>query len=133
MKTYCTSNKTNVIAGGSESMSLGAHPAINDDAHVPISSVTFPVYNLPSSCNPTQKLRSAQTSSGLAHAEDIILLSNNYRDMQHLLEAVKHNAVAAGKRINVSNAKLISAFIPAEVNKFENLDSMFIVNGQSTG
>ncbi len=71
--------------------------------------------------------------SDLAYAEDIISLSNNYRDMQYLLEAVQHNAATAGKRINVSNAKLISAFIPAEVNKFENLDSMFIVNGQGTG
>ncbi len=45
----------------------------------------------------------------LIYADDIEILSNSYRVMQGLLEAVNHHAAAVGMRINTSKTKVISA------------------------
>ncbi len=46
-------------------------------------------------------------ASDLAFTDDIVLLSNSYREMQGLLEAV-------GMRINTSKTKVMPALIPGE-------------------
>ncbi len=80
------------------------------------------------------------------YADDIMILSSIYREMQGLLEAVNRHADAAGMRINTSKAKVMSALIPGDqrqavpldgellkdVDKFKYLGSMFVANGQDT-
>ncbi len=84
--------------------------------------------------------------SDLAHANDIVLLSSSYSEMQGLLEAVNRHAAAVGMHINPSKTKVMSALIPGEqrqavlldgepledVDKFKYLGSMFVANGQGT-
>ncbi len=84
--------------------------------------------------------------SDLAYADDIVILSSSYGEMQGLLEAVYRHASAVGMRINASKTKVMSALIPGEqrqavlldgepledVDKFKNLGSMFVANGQGT-
>ncbi len=85
--------------------------------------------------------------SDLAYADDIVILSSSYSEMQGLLEAVNRHAVAVGMRINASKTKVMSALIPGEqrqavrlddepledVEKFKYLCSMLVANGQGTG
>ncbi len=84
--------------------------------------------------------------SDLAYADDIVILSSSYSEMQGLFEAVNRHAAAVGMRINASKAKVMSALIPDEqcqavlldgepledVEKFKYLGSMFVANGQGT-
>ncbi len=48
----------------------------------------------------------------LDYANDIVLLSNSYMEMQGLHEAVSRHAAAAGMCINASKTKVMSALIP---------------------
>ncbi len=68
--------------------------------------------------------------SDLAFADDIIILSSSYSEMQGMFEAVNHPAAAVGMRINASKTKVTSALIPGEQrqNKFEYTRSMFFTN-----
>ncbi len=50
----------------------------------------------------------------LAYADGIMLNMNDHKEVQNLLEAVNHHAIAAGIRINASKAKVMSALIPNE-------------------
>ncbi len=50
--------------------------------------------------------------SHLASADDIVILSSSYIEMQGLLESVNRHAV--GMRINASRTKMMSALIPGE-------------------
>ncbi len=52
--------------------------------------------------------------SDLAYADDIVLLSSSYSEMQGLLEAVYRHATAVGVRINASKTKVMSALVPDE-------------------
>ncbi len=52
--------------------------------------------------------------SDLAYADDIVILSSSYTEMQGLLEAVNCHAAAVGMRINASKTKVMSALIPGE-------------------
>ncbi len=52
--------------------------------------------------------------SDLAYANDIVLLSSSYSEMQGLLETVNRHAPAVGMRINASKTKVIKALIPGE-------------------
>ncbi len=84
--------------------------------------------------------------SDLAYADDIVILSSSYSEMQGLLEAVNRHAAAVGIRINASKTKVMSALIPGEqrqavlldgepledVGKFKYLSLMFVANGQGT-
>ncbi len=84
--------------------------------------------------------------SDLAYADDIVILSSRYIEMQGLLRAVNRHAEAVGIRINASKAKVMPALIPDEqrqavlldgepfedVGKFKYLGSMFVANGQDT-
>ncbi len=82
----------------------------------------------------------------LAYADDIVILSSSYNEMQDLLEAINRHASAVGIRINASKTKVMSALISGEqrqavlldgepledVDKFNYLGSMFVANGQGT-
>ncbi len=84
--------------------------------------------------------------SDLAYADDIVILSSSFSEMQGLLEAANRHAAAVGMRINASKAKVMSALIPGEQRqavlldgepledfyKFKYLGSMFVANGQGT-
>ncbi len=52
--------------------------------------------------------------SDLAFADDIVLLSNSYSEMQGLLEAVGRGVAAAGMRTSATKTKAMSAHIPCE-------------------
>ncbi len=52
--------------------------------------------------------------SGLGIADGIVLFSNNYREMQGLLETVNHHTTAVGMRIYASKTKVMSALIPCD-------------------
>ncbi len=45
--------------------------------------------------------------SDLAYADDIVILSSSFSEMQGLLEAVISHAVAVGMRINASKTKVM--------------------------
>ncbi len=82
--------------------------------------------------------------SDLAYADDIVILSSSYSEMQGLLDAVNRLAAAVGMRINASKTKVMSALVPGEqcqavlldgepledVDKVKYLGSMFVANGQ---
>ncbi len=84
--------------------------------------------------------------SDLAYADDIVILSSSYSEMQGLLEAVNRHAAAVGMRINASKTKAMPALIPGEqrqavlldgepledAEKFKYLGSMFVANDQGT-
>ncbi len=74
--------------------------------------------------------------SDFAYADDIVMLSSSYSEMQGLLEAVNRHAAAVSMRINASKAKMMSALIPSEQRQAVlldgELDPMFVVNGQGT-
>ncbi len=52
--------------------------------------------------------------SDLAYADDIVLLSSSYSEMQGLLEAVYRHGAAVGMHINASKTKVMTALIPGE-------------------
>ncbi len=52
--------------------------------------------------------------SDLAYADDIVILSSSYREMQVLLEAVNRHVAALGMHINASKTKVMSALNPGE-------------------
>ncbi len=52
--------------------------------------------------------------SDLTYADDIVILSSSYSEMQGLLEAVNRHAAAVGMRISASTTKVMSALIPGE-------------------
>ncbi len=60
--------------------------------------------------------------SDLAYADDIVILSSSYSEMQGLLEAVNRLAAAAGMRISASKTKVMSALIPVEQRQAVLLD-----------
>ncbi len=60
--------------------------------------------------------------SGLAYADDIVILSSSYSEMQGLLEAVNRHAAAVGMRINASKTKVMSTLIPGEQRQAVLLD-----------
>ncbi len=84
--------------------------------------------------------------SDLVYADDILILSSSYSEMQGLLEAVNRHAAAVGMRIKASKTKMMSARIPGEqhqavlldgepledVDKFKYLGSVFVTSGQGT-
>ncbi len=51
--------------------------------------------------------------SDLAYADDVVIHSSSYSEMQGLLEAVNRHA-AVGMRINALKTKMMSALIPGE-------------------
>ncbi len=60
--------------------------------------------------------------SDLAYADDIVILSSSYSEMQGLLEAVNRHAAAVGMRINASKTEVMSALIPGEQHQAVLLD-----------
>ncbi len=60
--------------------------------------------------------------SDLAYADDIVILSSSYSEMQGLLEAVHRHAAAVGMRINASKTKVMSALVPDEQRQAVLLD-----------
>ncbi len=50
--------------------------------------------------------------SDLSNADDIVILSSSYREMQGPVEVVKRHVTVVGMRINASEIKVISALIP---------------------
>ncbi len=60
--------------------------------------------------------------SNLAYADDIVILSSSYSEMQGLLEAVNRHAAAISMRINASKTKVMSVLIPGEQRQAVLLD-----------
>ncbi len=52
--------------------------------------------------------------SDLAYADDIVILSRSYSEMQGLIEAVNRHAAAVGMSINAAKTKVMPALIPGE-------------------
>ncbi len=84
--------------------------------------------------------------SDLAYADDIMMLSRNYSEMQGLFEAVNRHATALVMRINASKTKMMSVLIPGkqhqpdlivgepleDVDICKYLGSVFVTNGKGT-
>ncbi len=84
--------------------------------------------------------------SDLAYADDIVMLSRNYSELQGQFEAVNRHATALDMRINASKTKVMSALIPGEqrqsdlivgepledVDIWKYLGSVFVANGKGT-
>ncbi len=60
--------------------------------------------------------------SDLAYADDIVILSSSFSEMQGLLEAVNRHTATVGMRINVSKTKVMSALLPGEQRQVVLLD-----------
>ncbi len=60
--------------------------------------------------------------SDLAYADDIVILSSSYSEMQDLIDAVNRHAAAVGMRINASKTKVMSALVPDEQRQAILLD-----------
>ncbi len=60
--------------------------------------------------------------SDLAYADDIVILSSSYSEMQGLLDAVNRHAAAVGMPINASKTKVMSALVPDEQRQAVLLD-----------
>ncbi len=58
----------------------------------------------------------------LTYADDIVILSSSYSEMQGLLEAVNCHAAAVGMRMNASKTKVMSTLIPGEQHQAVLLD-----------
>ncbi len=56
--------------------------------------------------------------SDLVYADDIVMLSSSYSEMQGLLKTVNRHAAAVGMTINASKTKVMSALIPGEQCQF---------------
>ncbi len=52
--------------------------------------------------------------SDLTYADDIVILSSSYSEMQGLLEAVNRHVAAEGMRINAWKTNVMLALIPGE-------------------
>ncbi len=50
--------------------------------------------------------------SDLAYADDILILSSSYSEVQGVFEAINRHAAAVGVRISASKTKVMSALIP---------------------
>ncbi len=84
--------------------------------------------------------------SDLAYTDDIVILSSSYSEMQDMFEAINRHAAAVDVCINTSKTKVMSASIPVgqrqavlldgepleDDDKFNDLCSMFVANGQGT-
>ncbi len=60
--------------------------------------------------------------SDFAYADDIVIRSSIYSEMQGLLEVVNNHSAAVGMCINASKTKAISALIPDEQRQAVLLD-----------
>ncbi len=60
--------------------------------------------------------------SDLAYADDIVIVSSSYSQMQGLLEAANRRAAAVGMRINAPKTQVMSAFFPGERHQAVLLD-----------
>ncbi len=60
--------------------------------------------------------------SDLAYADDIVIRSSSYSEMQGLLEVVNNHSAAVGMCINASKNKAVSALVPGEKRQAELLD-----------
>ncbi len=58
----------------------------------------------------------------LAHADDIVILSRSYSEMQGLLVAVNRHATAVGMHFNASKTTMMSALIPGVQHQAVLLD-----------
>ncbi len=59
--------------------------------------------------------------SDLAYAGDIMLLSNNYREMQGLFEAANRHGVAVSMHNTATKTKVMLALIPGELSLDDEL------------
>ncbi len=60
--------------------------------------------------------------SYLDYADDIVIPSSSYSEMQGLLDAVNRHAAAVGMRINASKTKMMTPLIPGEQRQAVLLD-----------
>ncbi len=58
----------------------------------------------------------------VAYADDIVILSSSYSEMQDLLEAINRHATAVGMRINASKTKVMSTLIRGQQRQADLLD-----------
>ncbi len=66
--------------------------------------------------------------SDLAYADDIVILSSSFSEVQCLLEAVNRHTAAVGMCINASKTKVMLALIPGEQCQVVLLDDEPLVN-----
>ncbi len=58
----------------------------------------------------------------LAYADDIVILSSSYSEIQGLFEAINRHTATVGIRINASKTKVMSALIPGDQHQTVVLD-----------
>ncbi len=98
IKAYYAFTKTKVRASGSDSLSF--------------NNIIDWILGQALQCYPGFQVGTYVHVSDLAYADDIVLLSHRYTEMQGLLEAVNLHAAVVGTCIKASKAKVMSALIP---------------------
>ncbi len=149
IKAYYSSTKMKVRASGSDSMPFEIHSGVQQGCALSPTLFNYIIdWILRQALQdyPGIQVGANVRVSDLAYADDILILSSSYSEMQGLLEAVNHHAAAVDMRTNASKTKVMSALIPGEqrqaallhgepledVDKFKYLGSMFVANGQGT-
>ncbi len=72
--------------------------------------------------NPGVQVGAYAHVSDLAYADDMVVFSSSYNEMQGLLEAVNRHISGIGMRINASKTKVMSALIPGEQRQAVRLE-----------
>ncbi len=126
VKAYYVFTKTNVRAwGGGDSLSFEIHSGVRQG--FPFSRTPFN-YTIDWILGQAlQRYQGVQVGtsvhvSGFAYANEIVLFSGSYMDMQGLFEAVNRHVAAVGMRINALKTKVMSAIIPDEQRQTVLLD-----------
>ncbi len=147
IKVYYVSTKRKVRSSGADSKSFVIHSGVRQVCVLSPALFNYIIdwiFGQALQDNPGVQVGTNAYMSNLAHADDIVLLSTNYGDMQGQLEAGNHHAATIGDRINASKANAMAAHIPgeqhqafllngkpmADVDKFKYLGSMLTANGQ---
>ncbi len=110
IKAYYSSTKITVRASASDSMSFEIRSGVRQGC-----ALSPDFFNYIIDCILGQALQNypgvqvgaSVHMSNLAYADDIVIRSSNYSEMQGLLEAVNRHAAAVGMHINASKTKVI--------------------------
>ncbi len=112
IKAYYSSTKMKITASGSDSMPFEIRSGVRQGCVVSPTLFNYIIDWI--LCQALQDYPGAQVGanvhvSGLAYADNIVILSSSYSEIQGLLEAVNRHAAAEGMRISTSKTKVSSA------------------------
>ncbi len=142
IKEYNASTKAKVRATGGDSLSFEIQPGVRQGCAPSPTLFNYIINRILDEAlegYPGIQVGTNANVSDRAYADDIVLLSDSYTEMQGMLEAANRHAAAVGMRINASKSKVVSTLVPGEhgqavildgeqlegIEKFKYLGSIF--------